>query len=205
MRKMKVLLLLLVSSSYCAGQEKMKVDLDATSGRTEPRVTSGEAIAFPRDDAHRNQVWRVDLSASVAKPAGSTMLEMQIVNISTVPQTLPKSQDGVHLVTDCPDNTVLTGAYSLGSKADNRYYRKLGIFYGCEARPATLVKLQPGEWVTYVTRVPTDLLPKQIRAQIRLVHVKFSPRPEGQHTEDFEDSTDEDSPWVQVPEPAAGP
>jgi hypothetical protein len=127
------------------------------------------------------------------------MLEIRIVNVSAVPRTLPVSQDGVKLVTECPDHTVLQGSYFLGSKADAKYFRQVGIFYGCEAFPATLVQLKPSEWATFVTKVPTDRLPKEIRAQIRFVHTRYRPSANGRTAEDLEYDTFEFSPWVQIP------
>jgi len=112
---------------------------------------------------------------------------------------LPLSQDGVKIVSDCPNHTVLEGGLFLGAREDKNYFQQLGIFYGCDKFPSTLVQLKPGEWVTIVVTVPTDHLPNQIRAQISFVHKRYRPASEGQTAEDLEYGTFEFSPWVQIP------
>jgi hypothetical protein len=202
MRKMNVLVLLLVASSPCFCQEKMRVDIDGAATRTVPEARTGKGMIG--DNTHR-KIWRVDLSPSATSSLGSTMLEIRIANVSDVTRSLPLSQDGVKVVAECPGHTVLEGALFLGSKADNKYFRQVGLFYGCETFPTTLVRLKPGEWVTFVKNIPTDRLPKEIRAQISFVHKRYQPSPEGQSAEDQEYSTFEFSPWVDLPEaPGAG-
>ena len=198
MRKMNVVLSLLAISSSCLCQEKMKIDLNASAIRTEPEVTTGRGMSG--DNTRRNVIWRVDSSLSAITSPGSTTLEIRVSNVSAMPRTLPLSQDGVKLVAECPDHTVLQGALFLGSKADNKYFRQVGIFYGCESLPATVVQLMPGEWVSYVTKISTDRLPKEVRTQIRLVHTRYRQGPNGQTAEDLEYDTSEFSPWVSVPE-----
>jgi hypothetical protein len=128
------------------------------------------------------------------------MLEIRVVNVSALPRALPVSQDGVKLVTKCPDHTVLQGGIFLGSKADIKYFRQVSLFYGCEAFPATLVQLKPGEWMTYATKMSTDRLPKEIRAQITFARTRYKSGATGYTTEDLESHVFEVSPWVQIPE-----
>ncbi len=147
-----------------------------------------------------NSIWRVDLIPTPLR-TGSTRLEFHIVNVSSVSQTVPTSQDGVKIVAECPEHTILEGVYTLGGKADKNYFHRLGMFYGCETFPTTLVRLKPNEWGTYVITVPTDRLPKEIQVQIDFVHKKFRHIAEGQSSEGLEPDTFEASPWVRVPEP----
>ncbi len=189
MRQMNLLLLLLVASSSCFCQEKVKVDLDGPAMKTEPKATTGKVLGAikvsggdntPRNPISRNPIWRVELSAYATPVPGSTTLEIHIVNVSAAPRAFPLSQDGIKHASGCQDHTVLEGALFLGGKADNKYLRQLGILYGCEKLPATHVQLKPGEWATFVTTAPTGGLPNEIRAQFRLVHKKYRPVASGQ-------------------------
>jgi hypothetical protein len=130
------------------------------------------------------------------------MLEVRISNASATPRILPVSQDGAKLVGQCPDHTVLQATLFLGSKGDNKYFRQLGLFYGCEAFPATVLQLKPGEWVSYVTNISTistARLPKEIRAQIRFTHTRYQQGAGGTTSEDMGYDTSEFSPWVPLP------
>jgi hypothetical protein len=198
MRKAIIFLLLLVYGLSCFGQEKLKVDIDGAATKTAPKVTSGKEMSG--DNSRPNLIWRVDLAISTGLPAESPMLEIRIVNVSPVSRTLPVSQDGVKLVAECPNHTVFEGAIFLAGSADTKYLHKIGYFYGCEKFPATLVQSKPGEWVSYTTKVSSEHLPKEVRAQIRFAHTRYRQTPNGQTAEDLEYGMSEFSPWVQVPE-----
>jgi hypothetical protein len=191
-----IALLLLGMSLPCFCQEKMKIDLNAPAARTEPEIVSGKGMSG--DHTRRNSIWTVNLSVP-AVSTESTKLEVRIVNVSSAVRSVPVSQDGVGLVAACPEHTVLQRALFLESREDAKYFRQLGLFYGCESVPATLVRLEPGEWVTYVTNISTGRLPKQIRAHIRMTRTKYLPGPTGQTAEDQEYDTSDFSPWVTVP------
>ncbi len=200
MSKMNIILLLLslLYSSSCFGQEKMRVDIDSPTVKSAPKTTSGTGMSG--DNTRRNLIWRVDLAPLTSSSSGSLGLEIHVVNVSAVPRLVPVSQDGAKLTAECPDHTVLEGVIFLGGKPNADYFLNVGRFFGCEAFPVTVVQLKPGEWVSYVTEVHADRLPKEIRAQIRLVNTKYRQGPNGQTSEDLEYDTYEFSPWVAVPQ-----
>ena len=74
------------------------------------------------------------------------MLEIRVVNVSALPRALPVSQDGVKLVTKCPDHTVLQGGDFLGQQGGHKILPASesllwmrGIFsHPCASRPGRM-------------------------------------------------------------------
>jgi hypothetical protein len=188
---------LMLSGYCCFGQERIKVDIDDTVKNTIPPTISGSVMSA--DPQYSRSIWRVDLVPSRNGPTGSLVLEIHVVNVSAATRNLPISRDGVKLVAECPGHTVLQGSVVIGNKIDVAHGLKLGNFYGCEAFPATLVNLRPGEWVSYITKLPADHLPKEIRAQVDFSHTRYRQGANGQTAEDLEYSTYAFSTWATMP------